>query len=415
MNATRPVCLFAKSPVTGDELAILVTRQGGFRLVSPDEDELGLAIIELGRTSDNDFELIRSLDADPRVTEIFVTARKKDPDLIIEAMRAGATEFLSQPLRPEDMGAALEGYLLRCRTRESAPLTTNETGGRIVHVVTAKGGVGGTTVAVNLGTLAARRGEETVLVDMRLPQGDVPLFLDMAYTHTWASALRDLARLDVTFLRSLVEHHASGLNVLPSPDPEDGIENMSAHGVKAMLGLMRNAFATTVVDGGPYTDELALASMQQAELVLLVTELALPSLSGARRILDDIQRGAPQVADRVRLVVNRVCPRTGVDIEEAEQLLERKVFCAIPDDYTAAVSAINQGVPLTEAHPRSAAARALVQLAERTLPGPVGKGEATGGGFLSRLLRRGEGTAQRTTQDAAHVMGGVTLLQGTKG
>lgn len=171
MNNIHPVCLMPKSPVTGDELAILVTRQGGFRLVSPEEDELGLVIVELGRASDNDFDLLRKLDADPRVTEIFVTARKKDPDLIIEAMRAGATEFMAQPLRPEDMSAALEGYLMRCRTREAHPVATSEEGGRIVHVVSAKGGVGGTTVAASLGVLAAQRGE-TVLMDMRLPQGD---------------------------------------------------------------------------------------------------------------------------------------------------------------------------------------------------------------------------------------------------
>lgn len=404
MNNIHPVCLMPKSPVTGDELAILVTRQGGFRLVSPEEDELGLVIVELGRASDNDFDLLRKLDADPRVTEIFVTARKKDPDLIIEAMRAGATEFMAQPLRPEDMSAALEGYLMRCRTREAHPVATSEEGGRIVHVVSAKGGVGGTTVTASLGVLAAQRGE-TVLMDMRLPQGDVPLFLDLAYTHTWASAMRDLARLDATFLRSLVERHSSGLHVLPSPDRQDELESLSALGVKAMLGLMRATFPTTIVDGGPFSDELALASMQQAESILLVTELALPSLSGARRILDDIRQHAPQVEDRVRLVVNRLCSRSGVEAEEAEQLLERKVFCAIPDDYSNAVSAINQGVPLVTAHPRSAAARALQQLGERTFPQEGA--DARPGGLFARLLRRGEAGQASVPQ--------TPLLHGSRG
>ncbi len=480
MNITHPVCLLTKRLATREELTRVLARQDGFRLVSPGEaDDLGLVILEFSDDLEDDFESIASLVTDPRVGEVFVASRQKDPDLIIRAMRAGVSEFLSQPFRSDEVLAALEGYARRRRTaRAAAPSTVPTTpGGRIIHIMGAKGGVGATTVAVNLAVLAARALTGTApasdakkagrnltgrnanaardmqamgsmalatggpaiapaalplaaLMDMRLPQGDVPLFLDMEYSRTWADGARNLGRLDATFLRSLAERHASGLEVFASPDTGDDLDAISPRAVKAVLDLARALYSVTVVDGGPYADELALVSMQEAETILLVTDLALPALAGARRLLDDVAAAAPSVAARIQLVVNRMSPQAGVDLSEAERLLERKVFATVGDDYGAAVSAINQGVPLCEAAPRSVAARSLAKLAERLAPAPAtpGNGGAApgmkAGSLFARLLhRKGDDTHEPNRRgmerDPEHERGGLlphgALLQGARG
>ncbi|WMW65070.1 response regulator [Nitratidesulfovibrio liaohensis] len=481
MNITHPVCLLTKRLATREELTRVLARQDGFRLVSPGEaDDLGLVVLELGDDLEDDFESIASLVTDPRVGEVFVASRQKDPDLIIRAMRAGVSEFLSQPFRSDEVLAALEGYARRRRTtRAASPAAVPASaGGRLIHIMGAKGGVGATTVAVNLAVLAARspagnapapdakkadrgltklggrnaaRDMQAVgdmalttggpalapaalplaaLMDMRLPQGDVPLFLDMEYSRTWADGARNLGRLDATFLRSLAERHASGLEVFASPDTGDDLDAISPRAVKAVLDLARALYAVTVVDGGPYADELALVSMQEAETILLVTDLALPAPAGARRLLDDVAAAAPAVAARIQLVVNRMSPQAGVDLTEAERLLERKVFATVGDDYGAAVSAINQGVPLCEAAPRSVAARSLAKLAERLAPAaatPGNGGAAPGmkaGSLFARLLhRKGDDTHEpnRRGMERApeHERGGLlphgVLLLGARG
>ncbi|WP_353117232.1 response regulator [Nitratidesulfovibrio sp.] len=483
MNITHPVCLLTKRLATREELTRVLARQDGFRLVTPGEaDDLGLVVLELGEDLEDDFESIASLVSDPRVGEVFVASRQKDPDLIIRAMRAGISEFLSQPFRSDEVLAALEGYARRRRTARAASpsAAAPAAGGRIIHIMGAKGGVGATTVAVNLAVLAARslvgtapasdakktgrgltgtngRGTNAArdvqamgdmalatggpaanpaalplaaLMDMRLPQGDVPLFLDMEYSRTWADGARNLGRLDATFLRSLAERHASGLEVYASPDTGDDLDAISPRAVKAVLDLARALYAVTVVDGGPYADELALVSMQEAETILLVTDLALPALAGARRLLDDVAAAAPSVAARIQLVVNRMSPQAGVDLTEAERLLERKVFATVGDDYGAAVSAINQGVPLCEAAPRSVAARSLAKLAERLAPAaaaPGNGGTAPGmkaGGIFARLLhRKGDDTHEPNRRgmerDPERERGGLlphgVLLQGARG
>lgn len=480
MNITHPVCLLTKRLATREELTRVLARQDGFRLVSPGEaDDLGLVVLELGDDLEDDFESIASLVTDPRVGEVFVASRQKDPDLIIRAMRAGVSEFLSQPFRSDEVLAALEGYARRRRTtRAASPAAVPaSTGGRLIHIMGAKGGVGATTVAVNLAVLAARSltgnapasdtkkagrnltgrnanaardmqamGDMALatggpahapaalplaaLMDMRLPQGDVPLFLDMEYSRTWADGARNLGRLDATFLRSLAERHASGLEVFASPDTGDDLDAISPRAVKAVLDLARSLYAVTVVDGGPYADELALVSMQEAETILLVTDLALPALAGARRLLDDVAAAAPAVAARIQLVVNRMSPQAGVDLTEAERLLERKVFATVGDDYGASVSAINQGVPLCEAAPRSVAARSLAKLAERLAPTaatPGNGGAAPGmkaGSLFARLLhRKGDDTHEPNRRGMElgpeRERGGLlphgVLLQGARG
>ncbi|NHZ47611.1 MinD/ParA family protein, partial [Desulfovibrio sp. XJ01] len=159
MNITHPVCLLTKRLATREELTRVLARQDGFRLVSPGEaDDLGLVVLELGDDLEDDFESIASLVTDPRVGEVFVASRQKDPDLIIRAMRAGVSEFLSQPFRSDEVLAALEGYARRRRTTRAASpaVVPASAGGRLIHIMGAKGGVGATTVAVNLAVLAAR-------------------------------------------------------------------------------------------------------------------------------------------------------------------------------------------------------------------------------------------------------------------
>ncbi len=395
MSATLPVYLLAKSPQTKNVLARLVAEQHGFHVVqsSQADNEPGLVIFELGARAEEDFKTIASLITDPRVDEVFITAPQKDPDLIIRAMRVGVSGFIAQPFQKDEVGSVLADYARRTGEKRRSPLAQARGGGRIIHVMGAKGGVGTTTVAVNLAVLQARRtGGKGALMDIRLPQGEVPLFLNMEYAHTWADAVRELGRLDDVFLESLVERHESGLSVLASPDENDDLDIITGESVQAILAHLRARYPVTVIDGGPYVDELALAALEMADEILFVTEMSLPSLASGRRLLDEIANLVPAALGHTRLLLNRCLEGGDLVREEAEVLLGRKVYSLIVDDYESAISALNQGRTLCDVYPRSPAAMGLMGLAERILPAPGNRGSDNGrsGGLFSRLLHIGK-------------------------
>lgn len=406
---TYPATLLLHSARAARELGTLVDRHPNFATGTEAPDgPAGLAILELD--GPGTLERAAALVRQGRAAEVFATANVKDPDLIIAAMRAGVSEFLPWPIEADDLAAALDRFVTR---REQAPAEAARTPrgpeGRIVHVLGAKGGMGATTLAVNLAVQArlSAPARPVALVDAALPVGEVPLFLDLDYDYTWAEAVRDTSRLDPTFLESLMVRHDSGVDVLCAPDRVEDAAVLDAGGLDKTLRLLRRMYSLVVVDGSPYLDDLALASVRAADEILLVTELSLPGLAVVRRILESFAHldGAP--ADKARLVVTRHQAKGGIDPAEAEELLGIPVFWKICNDYPGTLEAINQGAPLVQTAPRSPVARSIAELAGRYAPAGAGSPR---GGLLARLMRRKSADTgderQRAVPGAALATGG---------
>lgn len=346
----------------------------------------GLVVVEVCGLQD--ISAIATLLSTPAVQEVFVIGPSQNADFILGSMRAGATEYLPLPLKASEFRAALDRF--ETRNTKSAVLATTQTPlrpGRIVHLIGGKQGTGVTTLAVNLGVEASALNDTrpAALVDMRQPQGEVPLFLDVHYTHTWAAATYNASRLDEAFMQSLMVRHASGLDILAAPDRSEDTGSATPQAITTMLRILRTLYSTIFVDGSPFVDEMALAAMREADVVLMVTELSLPCLANTRRLLETLDSVDPDIADKVQLIVNRYTPKAGVTIPEAEELLGRPVAWKIDDDYVAAVSSINQGAPLRVAAPKSPLTRNIAKMAT-TFGRPVAV-EKSSPGLLGRLFR----------------------------
>jgi len=393
MTTRYTVTLMLQDPDAPAMIGALVQAHGAFTLAADGAAPSGLVLLELGADRDSGFAHAGRLLADPGVTEVFVAAPASDPECILRAMRAGVDEFLPWPIQPQDLRAALDRYLARRGAApQPRPRDTAGARGRIIHVMAPKGGTGATTVAVNTAVETARLGGagSTALLDARTTLGEVPLFLDLDCPSTWADAARNLARLDPTFLESLMVRHASGLDVLAAPASLDDAASATPEAASAVAGLLRRMYATVVVDGGPFLDEVSLALLEEADEILLVLALSLPCLAGARRMLETFRGLDPALEGRVRLVVNRHLSRAEITVAEAEELLGRPVAWKIPNDYEAAMASVNQGRPMGQAAPRSQAARALAGLAAHLTPAPV---QPAAPGLLARLMGRPGGTA----------------------
>ncbi|MBA4358324.1 MAG: hypothetical protein C0405_11445, partial [Desulfovibrio sp.] len=221
------------------------------------------------------------------------------PELLLAAMRAGISEYLAEPVREADLRAALErlhgrrSQSAQAQAQSPAQSQAPAPGGRILLVLGAKGGIGATTVAVNLADALNRLGPgRTALLDLAQPQGETPIFLDLEHAYTWADVAQNIERLDATYLESVMARHHSGLAVLPGP----GFSSEAALApavLRQILELLRRSYAQVVIDlgtgAGAGQDGAAMEALSMADEVLLVLDLSLPCLARAKRFLEAVR------------------------------------------------------------------------------------------------------------------------------
>jgi pilus assembly protein CpaE len=260
------VKLTLNTPALAQRFAQVLLASGGFE-IQPDSEERGpvdLWIVELGIDPAGDLEEVQARLAAGEAGEVFLTSGSIEPSVLMQAMRIGVKEFLPQPLDAGEIEKALSRFRKR-KTEEGAARSRKR--GRVLTVFGSKGGVGTTTVAVNLAvslTQGARK-HSVALLDMNTLFGEIPLFLEMAPKFNWSEITKNIDRLDGTFLQNILSRHKSGLQVLPSPAYLNGHVRPTPEIMKRLIGLMRTIFDFVVVDAGQSTEETSLKVMELSD------------------------------------------------------------------------------------------------------------------------------------------------------
>jgi pilus assembly protein CpaE len=324
-------------------------------------------------------ELGRSAPAVP----VVALAMRKDPELILQAMRAGAREFVV----PSETGelARVVGELWR-------RLAADEPAGRILALFPAKGGLGATTLATNLAGALLEGGKKVVIVDLDLQLGDVLVFLDTASRYTIADVLQNQKRLDHELLQTSLARHASGVFVLAQSDHLEDAEKVDPSQVAPLLSFLSRHFDYVVCDGLRGFDEMALATLDAAHNVLLMVTQDVPSVKNAQRCLD-VMRRLGYTDEKVNLVVNRH-QKSDIDLQSIADNLGVPVQASVTNDYPLVSKAINRGMLIREAAPRSRLVEDILRLARLYGVAPTRERR----GFLRGLFARGEG---KTVTDEA--------------
>ena len=301
-----------------------------------------------------------------------------DPALMLDAMRAGITECVPPPIDAAQLEAAL--------TRVSA--STPAPAGELFAIIGAKGGVGATTLAVNLATtMSAVDKRRALLIDLHPAGGDAALFLGVEPKFSFLDALDNTHRLDEAFLKGLVVKTGAGPDLLASPDRPLAAP-FEARRVRAVVELAMRCYRVVVLDvsrSDPSADEtLGLASRV---IVVATQELAaIRSASRAAAALRD--RYGP---DQVQIVVNRYDRDADIPSEELERAVGGPISHRFPSNYRVAIAALNKGRPLvTDNHNKLAASLAAYG---RALSGVATDGHpdqgARSGSLFGRLTGRG--------------------------
>ena len=292
--------------------------------------------------------------------EFFLTSPSMRSDILIEAMRAGAKEFISQPVNKEELKDAFQRFLDRKGKEDGRGFNKK---GKVIDVVGTKGGVGATTVAVNLAAALkeAVGPKKVALVDM-IPFGEISLFLEKTPAFDWGDAAKNFSRLDSTYLNGILSRNPSGVQILSSPRSLNGARRATPEFVEKLLALMRSEFDYIVIDSGHSFDSGAIKMLELSDIVFLVSELTIPCLVNMKKLMEGfVDLGYPD-QKRLKLVVNRFHKKSAISIKEAEEGVQKKVSWVIPNDYQTAISAINQGKTLSSDGPGKEISRSFREL-----------------------------------------------------
>jgi pilus assembly protein CpaE len=286
---------------------------------------------------------------------IFAIAAASEPDLILQAMRAGANEFFAWTGGPATaasraMEESFHGAVRRTATRRDAA-TAGARPPCVSHVfLGAKGGAGTTTVAVNCAVELARLTKRpTVILDLKTCLGEVALFLGVRPRFTVLDAIENLHRLDRDFLRELVSKHKSGLEILAGSEQFDRPNAQDAGAIEELLRVLAKTYDYIVVDAGNTINACSVAALYAADTVFLVTNPDVPSIRNAQRLVDRVrQLGAG--SERVKVLLNRSSDVHLITPKQIETALGYGIHHTFPSDYRTVSTALNSGVPLAIAN-----------------------------------------------------------------
>jgi pilus assembly protein CpaE len=263
---------------------------------------------------------------------------------LLDAMRAGVVEYVPRPIDGASIRDALERVM---RKRGWANALQGRRNGKLLAFFSPKGGSGSTSVITNVGIeLHRMTGKKTLLVDLDLELGEIASLLGIRPRFHFVDLVRNFHRMDANLLASYIESHESGVQVLSAPfEPEIG-EAVTGEQIARILGFLRNHFDYVLVDTSKSLAPPALAALQIADPIFLVTNMDVPSLRNLKRCLPILDRVTAGDAERLRLVVNRFNPKSLVRLEELEETLGIEVHQTLTNDYETVINSISVGQPL---------------------------------------------------------------------
>jgi pilus assembly protein CpaE len=290
---------------------------------------------------------------------VLVCSERKETDFLLRAMQMGVREFLPLPLSQAEVQAAIERvWVSRRRSAETSRST--------VTVVTGhKGGLGTTTVAINLAVaLAGMQAEHCALVDLARPFPDIGNFLDQASSYDLGDVLHNLNDLDQAFFKKIMQPYGNNLEILHGISDFKEQDNLHLEGLEKVFTILRGLYTHIVVDLGHLFDDFFFRVFKEADLVVMLTELNVPNFRNLRKLWPMLKEWDPS-RQKVKVLVNRHNKGADLGLRELEKILEEPPLAILPSDSVPLTEAINQGLPLAKGWPRSKLYLGLKEVAQK--------------------------------------------------
>jgi len=314
-------------------------------------------------------EMALLFDVRPSLPLVLVTDAL-NTEVLKAALRTGFKDVIEAPLTLRKVEEAF-GLLDQLAKREDPASQRRHKIGKVITIMSPKGGAGKTMTTVNTALSLTQWGDpaRVVVVDADLQFGDVCISLQVDPKHTIVDAARDVDKLDEPLLESLLARHTSGMRVLSAPLEPSLADEVSTQVVVKTIGMLKRMFEYIVIDTAPFLDEPVLSILERSDVVLLVVDMDLPSVKNAKLALDTL-RLIKFPFEKIKLVLNRVNSKARLDIDELERSLGLEVQAAVSSDKLVP-RAVNEGEPVVSLYPRSRVARDLRSVARLVVDGEV--------------------------------------------
>ena len=280
-------------------------------------------------------------------SKLIITSTDCSTNDIIRALRLGAKEFLPKPVLKEDLSRIIQA--LSSVSADEIPAQS-----KIITVYSNKGGIGKTTIAINLALELAKFAKDKVaLLDLNLQLGDVSTFLNLNPVFDVNYVLNKLVNNENTnLIKTFEKYKDTSLYILSDPNYIEQAESIKPQQIPALFEALRKEFSYIIVDMSSNIDENSLKILDCSDWIMFTTIVNIPAIRNAQRCLN-LFHSRRYAKDKVKIVVNRYMDNDEIKIDDIENTLAQKVYWKIPNNYFTIMEAINKGIAISEVNPSS--------------------------------------------------------------
>lgn len=302
-----------------------------------------VAIVDISCETPEKITLINKITSNYKNCSVLVLSDNVTVELIVDAMRSGAKEFLPVPIIKSEFMNALSKLI------NSKDIIKSKNNCKIISVFSNKGGLGKTSLATNLALELSKITKENIaLIDLNFQTGDITTFLDLKPSFNISYMLENIDKINETFLLSTLERYKrTSLYVLADPPYFKQADNIKPSQITKLFNTLKDTFSYVIVDAQSGFDGKNIASLDNSDLILLMTVANLPALRNTQRCLELFDKLGYE-SDKTKIVINRFMENDEIKEKDVEKVLSRKVYWKIPNNYFAIMSAINKGIPVSE-------------------------------------------------------------------
>jgi pilus assembly protein CpaE len=328
---------------------------------------------------------VETIMRESTTTQVIMMSVQSEADYLRRSMLAGARDFLTKPFTGEDLVSTIRrvhrmGQSRAANLPVSAPSVAQAQVGRggapaaasrikregaIIVVFGPKGGIGTTTLAVNLAVALKQRNDTSVLlIDGSLQFGDVCVLLNLPPGRNITDLVETINDLDPDSIETITLSHASGVKVILAPPRPEMADLLQPDHLKRILAEVRNHFDFVVVDTATVVNDIVLTALDSADRIVLIATPDIPAIKNAK-LFFEITDALNYPPNKIMLAVNKIDRRVGITAQMIEDNIKHPVIAQIPLDEAGVLNSINRGVPFMVDAKTKPVALAVQQLADR--------------------------------------------------